>query len=119
MAKAPAYEKQARLSVTMGVVSALGLAALAFLVFQKFSFQEFELVLKRGGLRYFAILGATAGSVMIAGIGLLLGFTSAGQKRNTSSGTSWAGFFLNAVTITLVLMVFLLFWFTKDTVMVQ
>ncbi len=119
MAKAPAYEQYARISLWLGLLAAAGLAAVGFLVFQKFNFQEFELVLKRGGTRFFAILGGTGLSLALAGIGFLLGFSSAGQKRNTLSGTSWVGFFLNAAVMTLVLMVFLVFWFTKDTVTLQ
>lgn len=110
------FEKQATWSLICAGVAAL--AALAFLavMLPRFQAQEFEVVVGQGSKAYYALLGLAGVSVLAGGAGFLLGFHSAGQKRNKKNKLSWAGFFLNAGIITLALSALLFFWFTKEVV---
>ncbi len=113
--KTNVYETQATWSVILGAVASLAMLAAAAAVLQKFQLDDFEIVLRAGGGRYYAILGAIGLAGAASLIGSLIGFSSAGHKRNKKSNLSWMGFFVNAVVMTLTLCLFVFFWLTKDT----
>lgn len=114
MAKTVPFETHAKISVGLGALGAVAVVAVAAMLFQAFRPEDFEVVMAKGGMRFFAILGGVAVSLVCAVVGCLLGFTSAGQKRNAKNGLSWLGFFLNAGVIMLALCLFIFFWAAKD-----
>lgn len=114
--KVTPYERQAQWSIILaglGGVACLGLIAI---VFQKFNMQEFAVVMRGGGMRYFAILGATAFAALATTGGFFLGLSSAGHKRNKLSKLSWLGFWLSVVVMTATLCTFAIFWNAKEVI---
>lgn len=106
-----AYESQAKFSVVIGVLAAGALFATTFLILQRFDFESFTIPMRR--TRFFVILGGIAVALALAFTGFMVGFNSAGQKRNKQSRLSWMGFFLNAAAMALALSAFVFFWMTK------
>lgn len=115
-ANANIYESQATWSISLAAVAALAVLGVAVLVLQRFDLEDFSVVMRAGGARFYAILGGIFLAGAASFVGSLLGFSSAGHKRNKKSGMSWAGFFLNAVLVAVTLCLFAFFWLTKDTV---
>lgn len=114
--KLSAYETQARLSVILAVIGAVFTAATAFAVFQKFDPGVMAVVYAGDSLRFPIIMAGTALAMSASGIGFFIGLNSAGQKRNTKSGLSWVGFFINAVLLTITVCVFIFFYFVRMAV---
>jgi len=110
------YEVQARLSVIMAGVSVLFLVAAAIFVFDRFNWKEFEVVYNPRTMRFMAIVGAVGMSGLTGAVGFFSGIASAGHKRNKLSHWSWTGFFVSAVSITLAMCLFVLFWFAKEPI---
>lgn len=107
------FEQQARTSLILGAVAIFMAIAQAGAIFSAFRPAEFEVVMRAGGMRFYAILACTAISAISAVIGAYLGFESV-HKRNKNPSLSWAGFFLNTGALTVCLSVFVFFWFTKE-----
>ena len=79
------YEDQARLSVILAIVAfvaALGAAAVMIKIYSP-DFVGFPV--KMNSKRFLAIMGALGMAGLASLIGFLVGFGSAGQKRNTQS----------------------------------
>lgn len=110
------YESQAFWSVVLAAVGGITFLGAAGMILPKFEREDFEVVMRAGGGRFYAILGAffVAGAASL--LGSLLGFSSAGHKRNKKSGMSWAGFFINALVMAVTLSLFAFFWFAKELV---
>lgn len=108
------YEGQAKASVILAVISLLCSITAAVGILQRFSFEQFEIILKS---KRFAMIMAVIGVAVIAGaIGFFMGLSGAGEKRNKASQLSWMGFFLNAGVITLALSLLAFFYLTKTVI---
>jgi hypothetical protein len=57
-----------------------------------------------------AVLGAAGATMLLAMFGTVLGFNSAGQRRNDKQRLSWVGFFLGAGTFTMAVILFAAFF---------
>ena len=104
------YENQARLSVFLAVVAGLASIAAALLLFRNYKADVGQIVYLAGGKFILIFGGAILVALLAAAAGFLLGFNSAGQKRNTKPQLSWTGFFLNAAMMTLGLSIFVVFF---------
>lgn len=111
------FEQQARSSLILGAVALFLAVAQAGAVFTAFRFDDFEIPMKSGGMRFLSILGCTALAVVCGVVGAYLAFESV-HKRNKNPSLSWAGFFLNTGALTVCLSVFMFFWFTKELISV-
>lgn len=107
------YESQAQLSVLLAAVGGAATLAVLIMIFQVFRWDDLWIPMLQGSRRYYAILGATGLALIASGIGFLVGFNSAGQKRNTKSSLAWMGFFLNSAVIALAACTFVFFWFFR------
>ncbi len=110
-----AFEIQALASVGLLILGALCMFGLAFCLFTAFD-PELGVVYKQNGMRWYAILGSTGLGLAASGIGMLVGFNSAGQKSNPRSKLSWIGFFANAGVVTFTMSLFVFFFFMRFAV---
>lgn len=113
--KANKYETGAKWSLALGALGVLCALALIGAVFTAFRPDDFEVVLKTNGARFFSILGCVGVAVISGAVGAFIGFNSVHQ-RNPKNNLAWMGFFLNSGALTLSLCVFVFFWLTKETI---
>ena len=115
------YDTQARVGLLIAVVALAGLLAQVAIVFNApRSFQGVDMEQLRiyyGPMRKWFVLGATAATVGVAIIAVGFGYNSAGQRRNDKPGMSWAAFFIGATTISLAVIVFMIFRFRGELVL--
>lgn len=111
--KSISFERQASFSVGLGIVSVVGVIGMAVLLAKNYQPEVGQIEYGSTGNFFIAFIGAV-GLALVTGLtGILLGFHSAGQKKNSNSKLSWTGFFVNAVAITLALSFFVIFWLLK------
>jgi len=60
-----------------------------------------------------AFIGSTAATFGLSGLAFLLGWNSAGQRRNDHSGQSWLGFFLGGTILTFDLVLIVAFYLLR------
>jgi len=107
------YENQAKLSVGLAGVGALAVVAPLVLIGVNFRSAMAAGVYSPEGKWILAFVAALLGAMLATGVGLIIGFNSAGQKRNTKPRLSWIGFFVNAAVLTLALVAALAFFFMR------
>jgi uncharacterized membrane protein len=115
-AKANAFEKQALLSVAAGAVGLFATVGALAIILPRFEPAEFSVVMAKEGKAYPAVLAAVALACLAGAVGFFSGFSSAGNRRNSKSNLSWAGFFLSSAVLVLALSTFLVFWFAREIV---
>lgn len=101
------YDTQARVSLGLALFSVVCLLGLAVLIFQHLDLSQW--VITYGRFRRLVIMGATAGTILVAAIAFGMGLNSAGQRRNDKPLFSWLGFFISAGVICMSLILFFLF----------
>ncbi len=116
MAKANTYETQSQWSVYLSAGGGAALLAGAAAVFSAFNMHEFAIFMRPNSARFFAVLITVLVGASLGGIGALLGFNSAEQKRNTRSKQAWMGFAIGSAVATLSVCLGIFFWLTKDFV---
>jgi hypothetical protein len=110
------HERQATLSVAFAATGALFTMATVALLVRNLDMENFWVAYNPRS-KYLPILAVSLMlSVAGGGVGALLGFNSAGQKRNNKSGLSWAGFFSGAGVVTVALCCGVFFYLTKFAV---
>ena len=118
-ARANAFEKQALLSVAAGAVGMLAVLGAMGIILPRFDMSDFSVVMSREGKAYPLTLAAVAVACLAGAVGFFSGFNSAGNRRNSKSNLSWAGFFLSSGVLILALSTFLVFWFAKEIVSIS
>ncbi len=107
------HETQAKFSVFLSIVGLGLLGILGFFVFKNFNFDNNVILVGSSGtfskIRNPGVLGLTALTVLLTGIGAIMGFNSLGQKRNKVQSFSWIGMFGGAF-ISALAIVFLIAW---------
>lgn len=107
------YEKQGKLGITLGIVAAAAALGVAYLLFRNYEPEVARIVYGEGSNYILIVIGGLGVALIAAGAGFLLGFNSAGQKRNTNSRLSWMAFFLNAAMIAFVLSLAMVFFLMR------
>jgi len=100
------YDVQAVYALVFSLASVVPMVAGVFLFFRNFDL-ELAAVIYRQGSKFLPFYLAVAGLAgVLSGIGFLLGWNSAGQRRNQRPTWSWAGFFVGGVvaTVTVILL---------------
>lgn len=115
------HETQASFSVLLSVVGLGLLGLLGVFVFKNFNFDNNVILVGSKGtfskIRQPGVLGLTALTVLLTGIGAIMGFNSLGQKRNKKQTLSWIGMFAGTIIASLAV-VFLVAWLNlKETVL--
>lgn len=115
-ARANTFEKQALLSVAAGAVGLFAVLGALAIILPRFEMADFSVVMSREGKAYPLTLAAVAVACLAGAVGFFSGFNSAGNRRNSKSNLSWAGFFLSSGVLILALSTFLVFYFAKEIV---
>ena len=107
------YDVQARYACALSLVSILPFAAAAIATWQRYDGGLGQIVYGSVGYYIPAVLACILLSLVSGTIGCLLGFNSAGQRRNDKQGRSWTGFFLGGSVLTLDLILLCAFYFLR------
>ena len=95
------FDIQASYSLVLGILSTVPLLAAVGLAVRNWDGTLRAIVYKTAGNYRYAFLACIAAALLVAGIALLLGWSSAGQRRNPNQGRSWAGFFMGGAVASL------------------
>ena len=103
------YDVQAVYALVFSLASVVPLLGGVYLFFRNFTFDLAAVVYQQGSMFQSSYLGVAALAGLLSGIGFLLGWNSAGQRRNQRPTWSWAGFFVGGVVATLSVVLLLAF----------
>lgn len=107
------YDTQAKWSLWISLLSLVTVIVLAGLEVRNFNSQLKVIAFAKQSPYQMAVLGCVAITVLLSTAGLLLGISSAGQRRNELQRRSWAGFFIGTGVLSLALILFVAFWEMK------
>ena len=107
------YDVQAKVSLIVSILAVIGCVGLVMLLLRNYDSGLGAIVYGGGSLYAPIILVGTAGTMLLSAIGLVLGFNSAGQRRNETQGRSWAGFFLGTAGLAGAIVCLAMFWFLR------
>ncbi|MCA9252093.1 MAG: hypothetical protein R3E58_09460 [Phycisphaerae bacterium] len=107
------YDVQAKYAMFASIGAVIGVAGLFVLIFRNFHKLEMAIVYGRSSMFAPAVFVVTAVTLLLAGAAVLMGFNSAGQKRNEKNKQSWMAFFLGTASASLAIILFGAFWFYK------
>jgi len=101
------YDVQATWALFSAVLATAPFLAAAYLVFSRFDSVLGQIRYGSHGRFIPAFVGCVGLSGLLAMLGFILGWNSAGQRRNDKSRRSWTGFFLGGLiaTLDIVLMI--------------
>jgi len=94
------YDVQATWAIASAVASTAPFLAAAYLVASRFDGILGQIRYGSHGRFVPAFLGCVAMSGLLAAFGFVLGWNSAGQRRNDRARRSWTGFFLGGLIAT-------------------
>lgn len=97
----------------MAIVSVIPLLAALYLVWRNYNHQLGQIVYGSKGTYIMLLLGCVGASSLPGFIGFVLGWSSAGQRRNETPTKSWIGFFLGAGVLTINFVILLAFWMLR------
>lgn len=112
------FDVQARYSLAISLASILPLAVAAYASFSRYDHGLRVIQFSKAGMFRPGFLACVALAGLLAVTGIVLGFNSAGQRRNDQERKSWAGFFIGMASCCLTIIVFAAFWFLKLPVVV-
>lgn len=104
------FEVQARVSVVLAVISVFPLVIAAALVYRNYHSELGQIVYGAEGRFVPLFLGMVLCSLIPAFLGFVLGWNSAGQRRNDKPMRSWVGFFVGGGVVTLDIILMLAFY---------
>ena len=107
------FDVQAKVSLIISVLAGVGFVALVVLFARNYNSELGAIIYRSGSVFAPLFLVGTAATILLSTVGLVLGFNSAGQRRNDMQGRSWAGFFLGTAFLAGAIICFALFWLLK------
>lgn len=93
------FDVQAKLSLATSLMAAVGLGALVYLIFRNYERELGAIVFKASGRFPMIFLLACAGTMLLSVVGMALGISSAGERRNEFQRRSWTGFFIGTAVL--------------------
>ncbi len=103
------FEVQAKCALVLSIVSILPFSAAVVIALKNYDATLGQIIYGSAGRFVPVYLGCVALSAVPAAIGCLLGWSSAGQRRNDRPAWSWFGFFLGGLVATLDLILLIAF----------
>ena len=94
------YDVQAVYALILSAAAVVPCLGAAALFYKDFHFDVGQIIYQEGSKFLPAYLGTIAISGLLGVIGFLLGWSSAGQRRNPRQTWSWVGFFLGGFVTT-------------------
>lgn len=104
------FDTQAKASWIVSLAAVAGVVILAFLAWRNLDMELRVIRFSRGSLYRPLYLGICAVTMLLAVVGLALGFNSAGQRRNEMQRRSWMGFFAGTGAFSLAIVLFWVFY---------
>ena len=93
------FDVQAKLSLVTSIVSALGLVGVIYLIYRNYH-PDLGAIVFGVKSKYSLIFMAACGATMLLSVvGLALGISSAGKRRNEFQRRSWLGFFVGTAVL--------------------
>ena len=106
------FDVQAKWSVWVSAASVLPCVTMAWLLVRNWRGDIHQIVFANPMFQV-TYLGCAAATMLLAVFGLVLGFNSAGQRRNELQHRSWLGFFVGSGAFTLGVILVLAFMLLK------
>ncbi len=98
------YDVQATYAVALALISLIPVAGALYLVCRNYR-SEFRAIIYSSEYYLPALLACLAVAVLVSLVALILGFNSAGQRRNERQFRSWFGFLLGGASLTAAIVV--------------
>jgi phosphoglycerol transferase MdoB-like AlkP superfamily enzyme len=95
------YDVQASYALTLAILSIFPFLLAAYLALSRYDSVLSRIIYGSRGKFVPVFAACVLLSLAAAGLAFLLGWNSAGQRRNDKSGRSWMGFFLGGLVATL------------------
>lgn len=112
------FDVQARFALYASAASVVPWLAAALGSLSRYDNQLRAIQFGETGMFRAAFLACIGLAGALSCTGILLGFSSAGQRRNKEQGKSWAGFFVGTVVLSLTLILFFAFRILKFEIVV-
>ena len=107
------YDVQANYAFGLSLASVIPFVVAAWLAFTRYDGTLGQIIHGEQGQFVPAFAGCVLLSMIPGTLGFLLGWNSAGQRRNDKPGRSWIGFFLGGGVLTLDLVLLLAFFMLR------
>ncbi len=107
------YDVQANYALLLSLVSLLPFVGAVLLAFRNYQPGLGQITYGPKGLFLPAYLGCILLSAAPGAVGFLLGWSSAGQRRNDKPRRSWIGFFVGGTVLTMNLILLITFWMIR------
>lgn len=103
------YDVQASWGCVLSLFSAVPMLGALLLTYRNYRHDLGQIVYGAQGIWLPAFAACVLASMIVAGVGFVFGWSSAGQRRNDKQGRSWIGFFAGGAVLTVDLIVLLAF----------
>ena len=104
------FDMQAKASWIVSLASVAGVVILAFLAWRNLDTDLRVIRYSATSMYQPLYLAICAVTMVLAAVGLVLGFNSAGQRRNELQTRSWLGFFVGTGAFSLAIVLFWTFY---------
>lgn len=104
------FDTQAKASWIVSLAAAAGVVLLVFLAGRNLDIELRVIRFSPDSMYQPLYLVICAVTMVLAVVGLVLGFNSAGQRRNEMQARSWLGFFVGTGSFSLAIVLFWAFW---------
>lgn len=107
------FDVQASYACVLSLVSVVPFAGAAALALRNYSHELGQIVYGKEGMWLPAFAACLLLSMAPSAVGMLLGWSSAGQRRNDRPVRSWVGFFVGGGVFTFDLILSIAFWMLR------
>lgn len=107
------YDVQAKVSLMVSILAGLGFVGMVILLFRNYNSELGAVIFGAEGVFAPIFMLSTGVTMLLSAIGLVLGFNSAGQRRNDLQGRSWVAFFLGTAVLAGAIICLAMFWFLQ------
>lgn len=107
------YDVQAKYAFTLAVVSIVPGVAALWMGWKRFDADLGRIIYGAQGRFVMAFMGCVLFSTVLAGLGFVWGWSSAGQRRNDHPSRSWIAFFVGGGVLTLNVVLMIAFFMLR------
>ena len=107
------YDVQAGLACWLAVAAVIPFALAAWQISTRYDAVLGRVIYGSQGRFLVAFVSSVLLSLALSSLGFLLGWSSAGQRRNDKSGQSWLGFFVGGTILTFDLVLLVAFYLLR------
>ena len=107
------YDVQAKYALALAMVSIIPSVAALWMGWRRFDSDLGRIIYGSQGRFVLAFMGCVLLSAVPAALGFIMGWSSAGQRRNDQSGRSWIAFFVGGGVLTLNVVLLIAFFMLR------